>query len=1232
VGSHASLALEPLDVDAVRAIALRYAPSDLAAQVPAHDLLEASGGVPGRVQELARTWARDRALAAARRAAADRRDLRVVEDELAGGLVALRSAQERADPPADDNSGLACPFKGLAFFDVADAGYFFGRERLVAELVARLVGAPLLGVVGPSGSGKSSVVRAGLLPALAEGVLPGSESWPQVLVRPGEHPVRELRRALAELDAREHAVLVVDQFEEVFAVCSDADERDAFIDALARAAGEREGVVVVAVRADFYGRCAAHPPLARLLAANHVLVGPMHRAELRRAIEQPAQRAGLHVEPDLVDALIADVEGEPGALPLLSTALLELWQHRDGPRLTLAAYDQSGGVHGAVARLAERTYQRLDPSQQRTARAILLRLAGDGEGETIVRARVALDDFGEEAQPVLSQLANGRLLTVGQGEVEVAHEALLREWPRLRGWLEDDAQGRRLHRHLRAAAKEWHAGGRDPGELYRGARLASALDWAAGHDRELNATERAFLDSSRTASERSHRRLRLGFAGVASLLVLAVIAALVALNERGNARDQAIAADAQRVGAQALSEDDLDRALLLARQGVALHDSPQTRGNLLAVLLKSPAAIGVIRGGRVTGLDLSPDQRTLAFIDDDGTLSFIDTRTRRPAARPRTVPGSPPSGPVGLDDLRFSPDGSRLAVGGGQPVVLDARTHRVLARLRILEGHSICGLRFSPDGRTLFAALDNGPAMGTTVQRFDARSGRPLGAERFVNRHFPNVTLLVTRDGRRVVTSFEDGPTVIRDARTLRPLRRLPVDAYQAALSPDDRTMLVGGRDGSVRFLDLVTGNVRRASGRHEGAVMEAAFSTAGVFAVTAGEDDHIIVWNVKHAAAGETLEGHAGKITGLAISRDGATLYTAALDGKVIIWDLAGTRRLGRPFDTGPDYQREFPFYVFQRYALRPDGRVLAVGQSDGTVTLIDARTVQALSTFRVVPTGPVTAIGYVPGDGLLVVGGDDGFLALVDPRRGAIVKRLPGHRGTPLTPSFSADGRLMATASDTPDGAPLLWALRSGRPLGRPRRYSAAYLGGNVSLSPNGRTLAVASRLGVEIVDATALRHRAWLPQAETVLVVRFTPDGRFLVGGSYKGWARLWSTKTWRPAGRLLAGHSGEVLGLSTSPDGRTLATGSADGTIRLYDLRTQQPLGAPLPAVPNTPVAPEFTPDGAYLFAITDAGRAYRWDVRPSSWARHACAVAGRTLTPAEWKTALPGRDYAAACTH
>ena len=291
---------------------------------------------------------------AASRAASGRSDLSEAEAELAGKVIGLQLAREQAralsatPTPTRLAAQGVCPFKGLASFEPADADYFFGRERLIAELVARLVGASFLGIVGPSGSGKSSVLRAGLLPAVAGGVLPGSERWRRMLIRPGERPLNELRRMLASgatdpvaealdaLTADERILIAVDQLEELFTACTDEAQRSAFVDLLARAAADPQGraVVTVAVRADFYGRFAAFPRLAELLGANHVLVGPMQASELRRAIELPASRVGLRVEPELMDTLVDDVEGEPGALPLLSTALLELWQKRQDNTLT----------------------------------------------------------------------------------------------------------------------------------------------------------------------------------------------------------------------------------------------------------------------------------------------------------------------------------------------------------------------------------------------------------------------------------------------------------------------------------------------------------------------------------------------------------------------------------------------------------------------------------------------------------------------------------------------------------------------------------------------------------------------------------------------------------------------------------------------------------------------------------------------------------------------------------
>ncbi|HEX5589472.1 MAG TPA: LuxR C-terminal-related transcriptional regulator [Candidatus Limnocylindrales bacterium] len=539
------------------------------------------------------------------------------------GLAEEGATAPPEEPPAPPARGVVvCPFKGLASYEAVDARYFFGREPVVAALVAKLVGAGMLGLVGPSGSGKSSVLRAGLLPALADGVLPGSDRWTVGTLRPGATPSAELRAAIAAalrragLDPPESGtvsdaldrlpvgvrlVVVADQFEELFTVCADEEERAAFVAELVRLSRDADGraVVIVAIRADQYGRCAAYRDLAENLAANHLLIGSMTAEELGRAVELPARAAGLRVEPQLTAALVSAVVGEPGGLPLLSTTLLELWQRRDGRTMRLEAYERIGGVSGAVARLAESAHERLTEDQRPIARAVVLRLVAVGDDGTLGRRPIAPDTIDARSDPdverVLTILTESRLVTLDEGRLEIAHEALLREWPRLRRWIEDDAGNRHVREHLARAAADWDRGGRSPAELYRGSRLAAAVDWWADHDREATAVERAFLDASRaeadreiTTARRANRRLRALLGAAGALLVVALVAAGFAAAQERRAQDEA--ARAARAARLAQEEADrADRSASVARSrelvasAIASLDEDPTLSKLLAL-------------------------------------------------------------------------------------------------------------------------------------------------------------------------------------------------------------------------------------------------------------------------------------------------------------------------------------------------------------------------------------------------------------------------------------------------------------------------------------------------------------------------------------------------------------------------------------------------------------------------------------------------------------------------
>ena len=404
-------------------------------------------------------------------------------------------------------------------------------------------------------------------------------------------------------------MIAVDQLEELFTACDRDAERWAFLEQLEAATRdhERRVVVLCALRADFYGRLGSYREFAELLSRSHVLVGPMDKEGLREVIERPAARAGLDVEPQLVDALLDEVLEEPGGLPLLSTTLLELWQQSNGRVLRLDDYRAKGGVSGAVARIAETAFMQLSQRERNVARTVLLRLTDADEGSP-ARRSVPLAELERinGAPRVLKALTDARLLTVGAGVVELSHEALLREWPRYRGWLDEDRVGRRLHAHLTAAAGEWEARGRDHGDLYRGARLAAALDWGAQHRDDLDRLERAFLAASQFEADRAarrqrsqNRRLRALLIGTGVLLLIATVAGIAALvgehkasTDARLAAAEARAALGRQLGAEAMSEPRLDVAELLAREAVALDRSPETEGTLLQTLLRSPAVVG----------------------------------------------------------------------------------------------------------------------------------------------------------------------------------------------------------------------------------------------------------------------------------------------------------------------------------------------------------------------------------------------------------------------------------------------------------------------------------------------------------------------------------------------------------------------------------------------------------------------------------------------------------------
>jgi WD40 repeat protein len=784
---------------------------------------------------------------------------------------------------------------------------------------------------------------------------------------------------------------------------------------------------------------------------------------------------------------------------------------------------------------------------------------------------------------------------------------------------------------------------------------------------DLNGLERRFLDDSRTASEReaerqrrTNRRLRALLAGVGVLLAAAVVAGVIAISERQGARDAATVADAERLGAEALNEERLDHALRLASAGVALDDSVATRSNLLSTLLRSPAAIGILSGDGdpIRSGALSPNGGTLAVGDDDGTVTLFDTETREPIGD-HQAPGV-------VWSLAFDPRTNSLAIAGstsadllsGYVQVLDGDTARVRSSISLGRHPAGAGLGFfetanySPDGRSLIVTYSGGDierTTGTFMRRFDAREGTPQGRAVRVAPRSTSTAPMSSPGGRLLFSS--DKATYAVDAETLRVDRRYPVGALTAGISADGSTLAVEDVDGSLRLLDLASGQLRTLAGAAAGVRRSrligedasfgiGAFSPDGRTLATWDDSENVILWDVREGLPTETFEGHTREAWTQVFSPDGRTLYTAGDDSKVIIWDVAGDRRLGRPFRTAFVYETGelFP----PPFAISPDGRTVAVARLDGRVDLIDAETLRRTGSFEAFADRAAVAIEYAPDGRALAVAGGGGGLGVWDAASGRRVgPLLRAPRGpvenNPHNVQGMAFGPRGLLAAAEVGGTVRTWDLGRRELAGPTLRLAPFALG--LAFSPDGSRLAIPFGAvspdggdGIEVRDVRSGERLARLPVDSEVRTVAFSPDGRLLAGGQVDGAALLWATDGWQRVGAPLARREASALAVAFSPDGRTLATSHADGAVVLWDVGSRQLIGSPL-ALPGSPrevyTTAYFTPDGSRLFTVHEDGRAFRWEVDPDAWRRHACAVAGG-LIPEQWSQVVPEQDYVSAC--
>ncbi|MEG4107485.1 nSTAND1 domain-containing NTPase [Microcoleus sp. S13_C5] len=1135
----------------------------------------------------------------------------------------------RADFRNSDSENLPCPYRGLFHFSPNDAEFFFGREVFVEELFEATKTCNFIPVLGASGSGKSSVVLAGLVPKLQN-----QGHWLFTHFRPDSNPfqalalalvplytpdldhtdkiiqARKLSKALSEGEIpladvfaqinqnhpTDRVLLIADQFEEIYTSCTDQKIRLSFLDSLldsfpsCPSQSHYKRVLVATMRADFLGNALLYPRFGDLLKTDIKLIRSMNYEELEQVIVKPSEKLGVTFQEGLVKRILYDVESEPGNLPLLEFALTELWKWRKGKQLTHVAYEEIGEVKGALARHANEKYRSLTDEDKEKVRRIFIQLVHPGQGTEDTRRLATKAELGEASWGLVKQLADARLVvtsnpTGNQETAEVVHEALIRNWSQLRQWMETDRSFRAWQEGLRIRIEQWKKTQRDEWELLGGAALVEAEEKLKERREDLCQEEEEFIQASaalrdREQKERSRRRQQTISGLVSGLAIALILTGLAVIGWRK--------AQISEINSLAQSSDgflNLDKpkalkssvkaAVTMQRQLGGVDANTRTQVELALLNTVHNVAVPNTLGGHamsVNGVSFSRDGRMLASASHDNTVKLWDVATGNEI---KTLTGHTSS----VNGVSFSPDGKMLASASKDHTVKlwDTATGK---QIKTLTGHTneVNRVSFSPDGKMLASASND-----QTVRLWDTATGKEI---KTLTRHNGWVWgVSFSHDGKMLASASHDKTVKLWDTATGKEIKTLTghtKEVWGVSFSPDDKMLASASNDKTVKLWDTATGKEIKTLIGHNDWVLGVSFSRDGKMLASASKDHKVKLWDTVTGKEIKTLAGHTDEVWAVSFSRDGKMLASASVDHTVKLWDTA----TGKEIKTLAGHTDKVWAVSFSR-----DGKMLASASVDHTVKLWDTATGKEIKTLAG-HTDKVWAVSFSRDGKMLASASDDKTVKLWDTATGKQVQTLIGHTRGVGWVSFSPDGKMLASASD--DKTVKLWDTATGKQIQTLIGHTMSVW--QVSFSPDGKMLASASNdHTVKLWDtATGKQIQTLIGHTNQVRGVSFSPDGKMLASASADKTVKLWDVATGNEI-KTLTGHTEDVNKVSFNPDSKMLASASNDNTVKLWDIATGKEIKT-LTGHTSSVNGVSFSRDGKMLASASNdkTVKLWRWD--------------------------------------